>query len=105
MNKHWTEAEIRNVLDGTFTRVLYDGRIITENVGPDFIPTCAGGPKRARGENVKPHAFWTPEEDDLMWQMRIRNRPFAEIAWTLNRTEEATKKRWKIVRMKSGVVA
>lgn len=104
MTRLWTEAQISEVLDGTFTRVNHEGKVITEIVEPDFIPSCAGGLPKVRGKNVKPQAFWTAAEDDLLFLMRIRNRPFAEIAWTLNRTEEATKKRWKLLRVKGAVM-
>ena len=34
--KYWTEDAIKEVLDGTFTRVFYDGRIVTELVEGDY---------------------------------------------------------------------
>jgi hypothetical protein len=36
--------------------------------------------------------------------MRLRNRPFAEIAWMVSRSEEATKKRYKLLRVKGAVM-
>lgn len=73
----FTEAAIRECLDGTFTRVLY--------------------------KDVNPRANWTPQDDDLLLQMRLRNKPFAEIAWVLERSEESVKKRFRMLRVKGGV--
>lgn len=102
MTRHWTEADISRVLDGTFTRVTYEGKVVTEIVEPDFIPYIgnkSGQPNRYK----KPIPLWTAEEDDILLQMRLRNRPFAEIAWTVNRGEEATKKRYQLLRVKGAV--
>lgn len=100
---HWREATIREHLDGTFTRVLFDGRIVTDTVDPNFIPPNAGGPKAQRGKDVIPQrANWTPTEDDVLWQMRLRNKPWTEVCWVLARTEDSAKKRYRILRAKGG---
>lgn len=100
----YDEAAIKAVLDGTFTRVNYEGRVITEAVEPDFLPSCAGGDQKHRGKNVKPQAYWSQADDDTLLTMRFKNRPFAEIAWILDRTEEATKKRYRVLRVKGRVM-
>lgn len=101
--RHWTEADIRRVLDGTFTRVTYEGKIITDTVEPDFLPYTGNKGERPKGYS-KPQYPWSKTEDEILCQMRLRNRPFAEIAWTVNRSEEATKKRYKILRVKGAVM-
>lgn len=103
MIRHWTEADIRRVLDGTFTRVTYEGKVITENVEPDFIPYIGNKSGRPKGYS-KPQLHWTPTEDEILWQMRLRNRQFSEIAWIVNRSVDATKKRYKILRVKGAVM-
>lgn len=102
--KTWTEALMKEYLDGTFTRVLYDGKIVTENVEPDFEPYVNRGGRPKGYKAPKPQMLWTAAEDEMLWQMRLRNRPFAEIAWTVNRSEEATKKRYKLLRVKGAVM-
>ena len=104
---HWTEARIKEHLDGTWTKVLFDGRIKTEAVDDGFDPfarttTTAGRPEGYKAE--KPQVAWTPHEDNVLWQGRIRNKPFAEIAWMLDRSENSAKKRWRVLRIRGGVV-
>lgn len=100
MTTYWTEAAIKAVLDGTFTKVTYEGKVITEAVDPDFLPPAAGGGRPHGTKNAKPHAYWSQADDELLQQMRLRNKPIAEIAWILNRTPEATKKRAAVLRVR-----
>ena len=104
MSKLWTENAIKECLDGTWTRVTYEGKVVTENVEPDFEPYANRGGRPKGYKAPKPQCLWTPEEDDLVCQMRLRNRPFAEIAWMVSRSEEATKKRYKLLRVKGAVM-
>lgn len=101
---HWTEAAIKDVLDGTFTRVTYENKVVTENVEPDFEPYANRGGRPKGYKAAKPQCLWTPAEDEIVCQMRLRNRPFAEIAWMVSRSEEATKKRYKLLRVKGAVM-
>ena len=103
--KHWTEAKIREVLDGTFTRINADGTIAVEAVDKCFKPSMArcGRPKGYSPD--KPQFPWTPEEDDMLCRMRMRNRPFSEIAWLIGRSLDGTKKRYQMLRVKGAVMA
>lgn len=101
--KFWTEAAIKSYLDGTFTRVLYDGRVLTENVDPDFEPHGGKGGRPKGYKPEKPQLHWTPAEDEIVWQMRLRNRQFSEIAWIVNRSVDATKKRYAVLKVKGRV--
>lgn len=103
MTPHWTEARIREFLDGTWTHVAYDGRVITDILNPGEEPPIARGGRPKGVKNVRPHAFWTPQDDDLIVTQRRRNMPFCEIAWLVNRTEESTKKRYKVLRARGQV--
>lgn len=95
---YWTEQQIKEVLDGTFTRVLSDGRSYTEIVSDDFVPYEHKGGRPLGAQNVKPQRFWTKYEEDLLATLRLRNKPFNEIAWVLDRTEDSCKKRYKVLR-------
>lgn len=101
--RHWTESDIKRVLDGTFTRVFYDGRIVTETVEGDFAPYTpkVGRPKGYKAD--RPQLAWTPDEDAILCKMRLRNYRFEEIAWTIGRTLDGTKKRYQVLKVK-GVV-
>ena len=101
---HWSEAAIKQILDGTFTRVNYEGKIVTDIVSDDFIP----GPRSMRGgrpvgSGGTTQAAWTKTEDELLWTMRLRNKPFSEIAWLIDRSEDSAKKRYKTLRVRGGV--
>ena len=101
--RYWTEDAIKEVLDGTWTRVLHDGRVITQNIEADFTvdPKKGGRPKGYEAD--RPMVHWSPAEDHVLWQMRLRNRKFDEIAWVLNRSLDATKKRYRVLRVKGAV--
>ena len=101
--KHWTEEMIKEHLDGTFTRVHYDGRIAVESVDHDYRPGMSTSGRKPG--SAKPQVNWTPAEDELLSQMRLRNRPFNEIAWLLSRSEESAKKRFRMLRVKGQVAA
>lgn len=90
--KRYTEAEIRDALDGTFTRVTYDGKIVTDIVGDDFRPsfkppTAHAGAKRGN------YAHWTENDDAVLLGMKQRCHSNAEIAAILDRTTDAIKSR------------
>jgi hypothetical protein len=100
----WTEEMIREALDGTFTRVMYDGRIDTEIVEDNFQPYPNKGGRPAGVKNLKPQRYWKSDEDGLLLRMRMRNKPFAEIAWVIDRTEDSCKKRYKVLRVNGKVM-
>ena len=88
----WTEAAIKQYLDGTFTRFnSADGAIVTVRVEPDYIPThtCTG---RQVGETFQ-HERYSADEDIIITELRRRRMPFWEIAERLDRTEESVKHR------------
>jgi hypothetical protein len=91
-----TEDYIKSVLDGTFTTVDYYGKVITTDTD-DKNSTERGG------KYYKRQVYWTDAEDDLLWSMKCQGRPFNEIAWVLARTEEATKQRYKLIRINKSV--
>lgn len=102
---HWTEKRIRERLDGTFTRVGHDGKIEVQSVPHDYKPgisTNGGRPVGYKGAH--PQNLWTPAEDELLLQMKLRNRPFDEIAWLISRSEEATRRRYQVLRVKGAVM-
>ena len=101
--KHWTESMIREDLDGTFTRLLQDGRVEVVEVDSDYHPSH-GNNGRPVGATSKPQVAWTDAEDEILCQMRRMGRPFNEICWMLSRSEGSTKKRFRVLRVK-GLVA
>jgi len=98
---HWTEEKIRAILDGTFTRVNSEGRVVTEVY--EGQPTASGNGGRPKGTKVSQWP-WTVAEDELLCAMRLRNRPFNEIAWLVSRSEDATKKRYRALRVNGRVM-
>jgi hypothetical protein len=50
-------------------------------------------------KNVNKRSLWTPQEDDILITERRRNRPLAEIAWLVSRTEDGVKRRVKFLRV------
>ena len=87
----WTEQAIAEHLAGTFTTFTPEGTAITIN--------AASGPRRAIRQEP-----WTPAEDDILCRMKMRNYPWAEIAWTVGRNDEAVKKRYSVLRVKGRVM-
>lgn len=102
--KHWTEDMIRERLDGTFTRVHYDGKIVVEAVDDNYSPGMSTVGRKP-GATSKPQVAWTAAEDELLCQMRAKGRPFNEISWLLARSEESAKKRFRMLRVKGQVAA
>lgn len=100
----YTEATIRDLLDGTFTRVTFENKVATDNVSDDFVPRYGGQGRPIGYKSCKPQLAWTPQEDDLLITMRRRNKPFAEIAWIIGRSEESCKKRYRTLRVKGAVM-
>lgn len=100
MTRAWTEAAIRETLDGTFTRVMHDNSIKVLTVDKNFIPSHGRAIGRQLGDTGTKQTYWTPEEEDLLIRQRMRNRPFAEIAWLLSRSVDATKKHHALLRVR-----
>jgi len=99
----YTEAAIREVLDGTFTRVTYENKVVTE-ILDDCEPTRRKPGRKFGYKASKPQTYWTPQEDDTLLTMRLRNRPFSEIAWVINRSLESVKKRYRVLRVNGKVM-
>lgn len=91
---------IRERLDGTFTRLLPSGQIEVVEVDHDYIPGHGSIGRPLGVANTKPQVSWTEEEEELLCQMRRLGRPFNEIAWLLNRSEDSAKKRHRLLRVK-----
>lgn len=104
LQPQYTEDAIRRVLDGTFTRVTYENRVVTENVSDGFLPGYSGQGRPIGYKAAKPQVAWTPAEDEVLCTMRLRNKPFAEIAWIIDRSEESTKKRYRTLRVNGKVM-
>lgn len=104
LSPQYTEAVIKQVLDGTFTRVTYENRVVTDNVSDDFMPKYSGQGRPIGYKAAKPQVAWTPHEDEILLTMRLRNKPFAEIAWTIDRSEESAKKRYRTLRVNGKVM-
>ncbi len=102
--RHWTEAMISECLDGTWTRVTYDGKVVTEPVDDGCAPAKKSGGRYRGYKAARPQIAWLPAEDEILCAMRLRNRPFAEIAWLVSRSEESTKKRYRVLRVKGAVM-
>lgn len=90
--KSVTEEYIKSILDGTFTRITGDGKVVTSEFGSE----SDSGITRFR------KLTWAPEEDEVIVQMRFRNRPWSEIAWVTSRSEDAVKKRHRLIRASRG---
>ena len=104
LSPQYTEAVIKSVLDGTFTRVTYECKVVTDSVSHTFMPGYSGQGRPMGYKAAKPQVAWTPQEDDILLTMRLRNKPFAEIAWTIDRSEESAKKRYRTLRVNGKVM-
>ena len=98
------EQIIKNTLDGTFTRVLQDNRVITLNVPDDYIPkhNTTG---LVVGSKCGMYQHYTEHEDAIIVELREMKFTFAKIAAHLARTEESVKKRYAVLRVTRGVKA
>lgn len=94
----WTEARIKQYLDGTLTRVLYDGSISTICVDEDHIPKHT--PRQIGRDRQPTQAKWTPAEDVILRELRNRNVPRPEIAKHLGRSDESIKHRIEYLKKK-----
>ncbi len=92
------EMLMRLRLDGTFTRLNAEGRVVTLQVPVDYEPThgfTENAPRRTTGMNSR---RWTPEEDAELMERRRKGTSLAVIAEDLGRTEESVRKRAQTIR-------
>jgi hypothetical protein len=101
LSSQYTEAAIKADLDGTWTRITFDGGFITELVEPDFVPYLKAG-RLTREKNAMPQAYWLPDDDATLQRMRLLNRPIQEIPWLLHRTPASCLKRAQLLRVRGG---
>ena len=90
------EALMRQQLDGTFTRLTGDGRIVTVAVPHDYAPKHGAGNTvcgPGRGISRQKSRRWTPEEDAGLLERRRRGMTLTAIAEDLGRTDESVRKR------------
>ena len=102
--RHWTEAMISERLDGTWTHITYEGKFVTEFVDDVCVPAKRSGGRHKGYKAARPQIAWLPAEDELLCAMRLRNLPLSEIAWHVGRSEESTKIRYRILRVKGAVM-
>jgi hypothetical protein len=95
------EELIKSTLDGTFTRVMPDNRVITLNVPDDYIPkhNTTG---MVIGEKCGQYHQYTAHEDAILIELREMGFPFHKIGAHLSRSEESVKKRYAVVRVMGG---
>ena len=96
------EEIIKSTLDGTFTRVLQDNRVITLNVPDDYIPKHNTTGMVVGGKCGQYHQY-TEKEDAILIELRGMKFPFSKIAAHLARSEESVKKRYAVLRVTRGV--
>ena len=102
MTTTWTEAAIKERLDGTLTRFEPEyGRVITVTVPYDYIPKHQAGGRQI-GDEPERSERWTREEDTILLELRYRRRSFDEIAAVLNRSEDGCMKRYRVIRVRAG---
>lgn len=89
------EAMMRQQLDGTFTRLTSDGRVVTVAVPHDYAPRHGAGSVcgPGRGTSRMNSRRWSPEEDAELVERRRRGMTLAAIAEDFGRTEESVRKR------------
>ena len=68
------------------------------------MPAKRSGGRHKVYKAARPQIAWLPAEDELLCAMRLRNLPFSKIAWHVGRSEESTKKRYKVLRAKGDVM-
>lgn len=94
------ERLMRQLLDGTFTRLTSDGRVVTLNVPHDYAPKHAAGNTVSgpgRGTSRMKSKRWTPEEDAELVERRRRGMTLTAIAEDLGRTDESVRKRAQVL--------
>lgn len=89
----WTEDLIKSYLDGSFTRILSDGKSDTLFVDPDFIPTHVPTGGRDKGIKRPPLKPWTQEEEIMLYELRKRKLSRGAIADYLCRSEECIRRK------------
>lgn len=87
------EARIKLHLDGTFTRLQYDGRIVTEFVELDFIPTHRPKPVGRESGKKETYRAWMPSDDAFLNELRNKGIPRHQIADIMGRSEESVRRR------------
>ena len=102
--RYWTEAMISECLDGTWTHITNEGKFVTKPVDDVYVPAKRSGRRHKVYKAGRPQIAWLPEEDEILCAMRLRNWPFAKIAWMVNRSEESTRKRYRVLRVKGAVM-
>jgi hypothetical protein len=87
------EDRIKLHLDGTFTRLQYDGRIVTEFVELDFIPTHRPKPVGRESGKTGKYRAWVPDDDTWLNELRNKGIPRHQIAEIMGRSEESVRRR------------
>jgi hypothetical protein len=91
------EQYMRQRLDGTFSRLVEGGRVIVEEVDRDFIPIFrVYNPQSAA--MFSPTNEWEPDDDQRLLEMKAANAPTRFIAYKLDRSMAAVKKRLSVLR-------
>lgn len=92
------ERLMRQQLDGTFTRITQEGRILTVEVPVDYTPKHFHAGNATRGKSLQASRRWSPEEDSIVLDARRNGMSLATIAEMVKRTEESTRKRIQVLR-------
>jgi hypothetical protein len=87
------ERLIKDILDGTFTTIMPDGRTKTIEVKDDFIPKHSINESMASARNDV--TVFSPEEDARIIQMRKNKVSWPRIAGDLWMSENIVQRRYK----------
>jgi hypothetical protein len=89
------EQYMRRKLDGTFTRITSEGRVVVEDVSPDYTPRMCRGWKNQHIEFT--YIAWTPAEDERLIELRRNKAAVKFIAYKLGRSVGGVKSRLRIL--------
>lgn len=99
MSSHWTEAAIREALDGTVTGLDSNGRVVTRKVAKDFVPlhepsTGSNGGKGIPRENYRK---WLPSETALLIELHAKGYTQIAIGQVLERHPRSIRRRIELL--------
>jgi hypothetical protein len=97
----WTEERIRAALDGTLTRLAENGRVVTDKVKPDYIPTHKMSGGCTKGIPRGNYRMWTPEDTALLLKLRAQGETTIAISRVLARHPRSIRRRIEIVEQQS----
>ena len=93
------EGAMRRLLDGTFTRLDSEARVVTDKVPVDYIPSFEP-PAVASNKGIRKPGYrhWTEAEDQMLLTRHKTGLSAIAVARKLGRSENSVRHRVKYLR-------